>query len=309
MDENRIISKDFLIPDVENKDDYKTYKVELFRTVPANTALICKNTFTGAVSSRSKGLTFIFPWISSKFVSLASKTIDYPKEIYKTMDGIEVAVDFALTVKVSDPVDFEVESQNPLQEVGIVAMDLMRAYVATVNAEELYRSTVNISDVDPANELEDVADAIGIKVTNIYVKNIELPKSMKDDFEKLVTATKERDIAQIKAETLRTQAQAEADSDKIRSNAVLEVELIKMREIIKILTDKGYSSEQVIEFLRTSQFANGTASVIANIDGKTDSSSLSAAQMVAGMLGNNNNNNMNNNSNPTLSQNVRVRRK
>ena len=63
MDENRIISKDFLIPDVENKDDYKTYKVELFRTVPANTALICKNTFTGAVSSRSKGLTFIFPWI------------------------------------------------------------------------------------------------------------------------------------------------------------------------------------------------------------------------------------------------------
>ena len=304
MEENRVITKDYLIPDVENKDDYREYKVQLFRTVPVKTALVCKNIITGVITARPKGLTFVLPWVSTKLVSLASKTIDYPKEIYKTSDGIEVGVDFALTVRVMDPVAFEVNSQNPLQEVGILAMDLMRAYVAGVEAEILYKQTVTLRDIDPTDQLANITNLTGIKVSNIYVKNIELPKTIKDDFEKRVAATKERDIAQIKADTLRTQSQGEADAASIKATATIKVELAKMRDIILTLQQNGYSNEQILDFLRTSQFANGTAQVIANLDGKTDSSVLSATQAVANsILSNSGNVNHQNSVNP-----VRVRR-
>lgn len=281
------ISSDYLVPDVENKEDYLKYKIRVFKTVPVNVALVCKNKFTGNVTSCSQGFKIIFPWLSSKLISLASKTVDYPDDVYKTKDGIEVTIDFALTIKIVDPVAFEVNSQNPLQEVGVLAMDLMRSYVARIDAETLYRSTIDLRDIDPTGQLHQNASLTGVDVTRFYVKNIELPQTMKDDFERKVTAVKENEIAQIQAETVRTQANAEAESAKIKATANVEVRIAELRQMIQILADSGCTKEQIVEYLKSSQFANGTAQVIANLNSRSsDSSALSAASIVAGAVRN-----------------------
>ena len=43
MENNNILSKDYLIPDVNNKEEYQNYKVRVFTSVPENTVLLCKN--------------------------------------------------------------------------------------------------------------------------------------------------------------------------------------------------------------------------------------------------------------------------
>ena len=272
------ISSDYLVPNVANKEDYTRYKIRIFKSVPANTSLVCSNKFTGSVKKRGVGLKVIFPWVTSKLVSLASKTVNYPEDIYKTLDGIQVTIDFALTIQITDPVAFEINSQNPLQEVGSLAVDLMRSYVAGKTAEDLYKSTINLADIDPDGRLHDNAERTGVDVKNFYVKNIELPKSMKDDFEKKVAAQKEKEIAEINVETSKYEAEAAFQQDKKK----MEIELEKLRNMIKILAQNGFSKEQIANYLRTSQFANGTAQVIANLNGReSDVSALNAASVVS----------------------------
>lgn len=274
MEGNNIITRDYLIPDMDDKSGYTKYSVSLFKTVPKNTVLVCKNKFTGSVTKKGTGLRFNLPWVASKFVSTATKTIDYPKEVYKTQDGIEVTIDLALTVKVVYPVVYETGSQNPLQELGILAKDLMRTYVASMNAEDLYKTTFNLTAIDKKDRFKNLAKSTGVEVKRVYVKNIELPQSMKDDFEKQVAAEKEHKIAKVKADTAMIEAQTQADK--------LDVQ-------IKAFIKNGFTKEQIIKYLIEHGFANGNAQVIANLNGNTNSSSLGAAQMVVNGINNGNN--------------------
>ena len=140
--EQNILSKEYMIPDVENKEDYQKYKVMFFRSVPQNNVLICRNRLTGDIIKKGKGLRMIFPWWESKFMSIASKNIDYPPMSYRTKDGLEVKVDMALSVKIEKPLTYEVSSQNPLQELGIVIKELMRSYVASKTVADLDKANI-----------------------------------------------------------------------------------------------------------------------------------------------------------------------
>lgn len=285
MENNNILSKDYLIPDVNNKEEYQNYKVRIFTSVPENTVLLCKNKITGRYYTLGSGFKIVAPWVETKFVSLATKPIDYPKEVYKTSDGIEVTVDLAISVKITDAVKFERDSQAPLTELGVVAKDLMRIYIAQKEADEIYTTRVTKSNLDPENRLAEFEEKTGLKVEKIYLKNIELPRSIVDDYEKKKEAEKKRDIAKIEAEEQEIRANANAKVTRIEGEAHAAVKAKEIDYIVETLIAKGLTKNQIIDYMAKTIFAKEGTQVIANLNGNpVDSANIGAMSAVANTL-------------------------
>lgn len=247
----------------EDVDLYQVYVVKLFRTVPKNSALICKNKFTGNVYVKGSGLRFNPPWVEGKLVSLAYNVKDYPKEGFKTIDGIEITVDIALDFKVVDPMKFSFESDDVFAQLAILTKSLLRDYVAGKTEEEMSRGKHSKATVDPDGEFDDFEEKYGIHVDKVRIKNIELPQSLKDDYEKAVTAQKDRERLLKEAEAKKDAARFEAEAEMIRGQAQIDLLAQKIGKLGDIAKDKGMNPDDV---LRTTMFSQGDANVFIGMD-------------------------------------------
>ena len=247
----------------EDVDLYQVYIVKLLRTVPKNSALICKNKFTGNVYVKGSGLRFNPPWVEGKLVSLAYNVKDYPKEGFKTIDGIEITVDIALDFKVVDPMKFSFESDDVFAQLAILTKSLLREYVAGKTEEQMSRGKHSKSTIDPDSEFDDFEEKYGIHVDKVRIKNIELPQSLKDDYEKAVTAQKERERLLKEAEAKRDAARFEAEADMIREQTKIDLLAEKIGKLGDIAKDKGMDPDDV---LRTTMFSQSDANVFIGMD-------------------------------------------
>ena len=203
-------------------DDYSEYKVKFYRAVPPNTKLVCRNRFTGNITIKNSGFNITMPWIESKFVSVASRAIDYPKEKYKTKDGIELEIDIAIPISIVDPYKYETQSVDPLKELGIATRDILRVFVANKTEAELVGKKHTKADVDSGNIYATFEEKYGIKVNDIHFKSIDLPQSLKDDFEKKLVQERENERAKAEAHARKLIAEIEADIKKIEMKATTE---------------------------------------------------------------------------------------
>lgn len=268
-----IVTKEYLIPDEEkSNDDYNDYTVKVFRSVPSTCVLVCRNKYSGAVTKLGPGFHLVAPWKEAKLIYVGAKTLDYPKEVYTTKDNVEVTIDLAIRVRVSYPVMFETKSQNPLQEVGILAKKLMRTYVSTLNADTLRGKNISLSDIDENGEFKKLEKSVsGVNVDTVYVKSIELPDNMLKSFSDIADANNREKVAIIEARTNKLKAETEASSTRI---------------LVEQLKNAGLTSDQIVNLIINSKFAaKDGAQVIANLNGD---SNLSSAQIVANAINGNN---------------------
>ena len=251
----------------EDIDLYQVYIVKLLRTVPKNSALICKNKFTGNVYVKGSGLRINPPWVEGKLLSLAYNVKDYPKEGFKTIDGIEITVDIALDFKVVDPVKFSFESDDVFAQLAILTKTLLRDYVAGKTEEEMSRGKHSKTSIDPDGEFDDFENKYGVHVDKVRIKNIELPQSLKDDYEKAVTAQKERERLLKEAEAKRDAAKFQAETDMIKGQAEIDLLSKKIGKLIEVAADKGVDASDV---LRTTMFSQSDANVFLGMNNSED---------------------------------------
>ena len=203
-------------------DDYSEYKVKFYRAVPPNTKLVCRNRFTGNITIKNSGFNITMPWIESKFVSVANRTIDYPKDKYKTIDGLELEIDIAITISVVDPYKYETQNVDPLKELGIITKDILRVFIAGKSEAELVGKKHTMDDFDIGDAYDVFEDKYGIKVKDVYFKSIELPQSLKDDYEKKLVQERENERAMAEITARKLRAEIEADIKKIEMKATTE---------------------------------------------------------------------------------------
>lgn len=277
----KLMSKNFFIPDVEDKENYTDYKIKIFRAVPENAVVVKYTSFTKKelkVVNKS-GLLFFFPWEKSKLVSKAAKNIDYPPATYRTSDGIMVTIDFALTIKIVNAKKFEQENLNPLQELGVVTRSIINEFVKGLTETELMqKKQYDLKDIDKFNLFDEFAKNYGIMVTNIYFKSIELPKSLIDDYEKGVMQEKENKRRIAEAEANKKVASLEAESIQITSsakaNARAQLQNVPLEQLLALLQNSGMTQEQINSFINGYLFANSPNGKVVNIVGNTSGSSI-----------------------------------
>ena len=242
-------------------DDFSQYRIRIFKAVPPNMALICQNIFTGRPFVKNSGLVILMPWVKSKMVSLARNTIDYPKEKYRTSDGIEVTVDLALVFSILDPVKYEFNNNDPMQELKTKTQDMLRQYVASKTADEMITHRHTLSDFDSNRDYDIFTYETGIKINEVSFKTVELPQSMKDDYEKqkvqerenarlLAEAQNKKAVALIEAEARLAEARIDAETNKILgtvANTVLADEIRKILEEIDSMETDPYNKLELVK--------------------------------------------------------------
>ncbi len=278
------------------------YKICIFRRVEENYRVIKKNIFTGKKTNvEGSGFKVFAPWYSTKEVIISSKNIDYPKKKFmtfsgvrngETFTGISMEVDAGITVQIEDLKKYETASQNVEQELFVLFEDILRVFVAKHTPEELMNNKFNIKDVDPRDptaateeegeaRLDKFAKRYGLRVSQIYFKSIDLPVTLKDDYEK----TKIQEI-----ENKRKEAEAETNITVKRLETQARVNAYS--ELVENLHKLGLSVEQIVDLINTENLANGKANVFFSKGSNSIDPNI-VASIVAGMKQVNNNINSN----------------
>lgn len=262
-----------------NSELYETYKVQVFRTVPKNAKLICQNILTGRVTVKERGFRFVLPWYRSKLVNITKKVIDYPKEKYLTKDGIYVEIDPALTVRISDPIKFEFENSNPIQELGVLVKDIIRSFIVSKNSSELIGTNYSVQEKDSAGLFDKFELRTGLHISHLFFKNIELPKELVDDYEKAKAQELENKRAIAEANSKKEQARINSEAKKIAADAEAYRQAVILKETISLLKQNGYDEKTISEVIKTLLISGSNANVIASLGNSSNQDAATAILM------------------------------
>lgn len=160
-------------------------------------------------------------------------------------DGLEVIIDMTILFRVISN-----EAPKIYREIGIEYRDkIIRPIVRTkvrenavnYNAVDLYSSKRESFENEIRNDLINVLKERGIQMEQLLIRNINLPKSVKESIERKITAVQEAQRMQYvlekekqEAERKRVEAQGIADAQRIinagLTDKVLQFESIKVQK-------------------------------------------------------------------------------
>ncbi len=274
----------FIPKGARNPDDYKKYMIRVFKTVPMNSALVCENVFTGKAKSFGSGFKIIAPWNRSKLMYVGDTQIDYPTHKYLSHDGIQMAVDYTLNLRIINPVKFEFNNQDALLALNQLTEDLMRVFVANHDCDNLFGKSFSIIEIDPGKRYERFAKKYGLLCFDILFK-CDIPQSLKDDYEKrvaqqraneseLLAAQNRLDVARLDAQIKDVTAEAEASAVEKVGEAKARVYASKIQLLFESLRDYGLR-EVDLETVRSILLTDSNANVFATF-GSGDIAKLSA---------------------------------
>ncbi|MBI2612826.1 slipin family protein [Candidatus Kaiserbacteria bacterium] len=153
--------------------------------------------FTGIMEP---GWRLVWPIIQTyRRVDIRVKAVDVPDQDAITRDNVSVTVNAVIYYKVSSAEKAVIEVENFYFAISQYAQTTMRNIVGEVSLDELLASREKIAD--RIREIVDKeTDAWGLKVSNVELKDILLPETMKRTIAKQAEAEREKRAVIINAE-------------------------------------------------------------------------------------------------------------
>lgn len=152
------------------------------------------------VGARGPGLILIIPFIDRLVkVSLRVITLDVPSQDVITRDNVSVGVNAVVYFRVMDPSKAIVAVQDYLYATSQIAQTTLRSVLGQESLDALLSERDKIN-VQLQRIIDEATDPWGIKVTNVEVKMVELPDTMKRVMSKQAEAEREKRAKIIHAE-------------------------------------------------------------------------------------------------------------
>ena len=171
-------------------------------------------------------------------VSLRTVVLDIPPQDVITRDNVTIKVNAVVYFRVIDPLKAIIDVENFLYATSQLAQTTLRSVLGQAELDEL------LSRRDQLNEkLQEILDthteSWGIKVSNVEVKNVDLPQEMQRAIARQAEAERERRAKIIGAEG-EFQASAKlADASDILSRNPMALQLRYLQTLIEISTEKN----------------------------------------------------------------------
>lgn len=152
------------------------------------------------VGERGPGLVLLVPVIETAVkVGLRTVTMDVPPQDVITRDNVTVKVNAVVYFRVVDSRSAIVQVENYLYATSQIAQTTLRSILGQQELDEL------LSEREKLNQaLQQVIDRQtepwGVKVTNVEVKNVDLPQEMQRAIARQAEAERERRAKVINAE-------------------------------------------------------------------------------------------------------------
>jgi regulator of protease activity HflC (stomatin/prohibitin superfamily) len=171
-------------------------------------------------------------------VSLRTVVLDIPPQDVITRDNVTIKVNAVVYFRVIDPLKAIIDVENYLYATSQLSQTTLRSVLGQAELDEL------LSRRDQLNEkLQEILDthteSWGIKVSNVEVKNVDLPQEMQRAIARQAEAERERRAKIIGAEG-EFQASAKlADASDILSRNPMALQLRYLQTLIEISTEKN----------------------------------------------------------------------
>jgi regulator of protease activity HflC (stomatin/prohibitin superfamily) len=188
---------------------------------------------------KGPGLIILIPIIDKMTkVSLRTVVLDIPPQDVITRDNVTIKVNAVVYFRVIDPLKAIIDVENFLYATSQLSQTTLRSVLGQAELDEL------LSRRDQLNEkLQEILDthteSWGIKVSNVEVKNVDLPQEMQRAIARQAEAERERRAKIIGAEG-EFQASAKlADASDVLSRNPMALQLRYLQTLIEISTEKN----------------------------------------------------------------------
>ena len=156
--------------------------------------------FGRVLGAKGPGMIFLIPAVDKMVrVDLRTVTLDVPAQDIISKDNVTIKVNAVIYFKVTDPVQAVVDVENYLLATSKIAQTTLRSVVGQVDLDSLLSQRDSIN-----HKLQSILDhqtaPWGVKVSNVEVKQVDLPVEMQRAMAKQAEAERERRAKVIAAE-------------------------------------------------------------------------------------------------------------
>jgi regulator of protease activity HflC (stomatin/prohibitin superfamily) len=195
----------------------------------------------GRVLERPKGpgLIILIPIVDKMVrVSLRTVVLDVPPQDVITRDNVTIKVNAVVYFRVIDPMKAVIDVENYLYATSQLSQTTLRSVLGQAELDEL------LSQREKQNaRLQEIIDTgtepWGIKVSNVEVKNVDLPQEMQRAIARQAEAERERRAKVISAEGEFQASTRLADASDILSRNPMALQLRYLQTLIEISQEKN----------------------------------------------------------------------
>lgn len=191
------------------------------------------------IAIKGPGLILLIPIVDKMVkVSLRTLVLDVPPQDVITQDNVSIKVNAVVYFRVIQPQKSIVEVENYLTATSQLSQTTLRSVLGQSDLDDLLSQREKINQ-----KLQQIIDAHtepwGIKVSNVEVKQIDLPQEMQRAMAKQAEAERERRSKVIAAEGEYQASQRLADAAKILNEQPSAITLRYLQTLREIATEKN----------------------------------------------------------------------
>ncbi len=191
------------------------------------------------VGVRGPGLIFLIPFVEKlEKVSMRIVTLDIPPQAVITRDNVSVKVNAVVYFRVMVPEKAIIEIQDFLFATSQLAQTTLRSVAGQAELDEL------LSNRDQINEqlqsiLDDATDAWGIKISQVEVKDIDLPHEMQRAMARQAGTERERRAKVIAAEGELQASKKLTEAASTMAAEPMTIQLRFLQTLTEVATEKN----------------------------------------------------------------------
>ena len=188
---------------------------------------------------KGPGIILVFwPIDTITRISLRQEAMEVPPQDIITRDNVTLKVNAVITLRVIDPNRAVVQVANYLYQTSLFAQTTLRSVLGEVELDELlaHRDKLNarIQSI-----LDTHTDPWGVKVTNVEVKQVDLPESMLRAMAKQAEAEREKRAKIIHAEGEFSAAQRLSEAAHVLATEPTTMQLRYLQTLTEIGVEKN----------------------------------------------------------------------
>jgi len=188
---------------------------------------------------RGPGLILLIPIVDKMVkVSLRTVVMDVPPQDVITQDNVSIKVNAVVYFRVIQPEKAVVEVENFLMATSQLSQTTLRSVLGQSELDDLLSQREKIN-----HRLQQIIDSNtepwGVKVSNVEVKQIDLPQEMQRAMAKQAEAERERRSKVIASEGEYQASQRLSDAAKILSEQPSALTLRYLQTLREIATEKN----------------------------------------------------------------------
>ncbi len=189
--------------------------------------------------TRGPGITLVIPALQRMVtVSLRTIVFDVPPQDVITRDNVSLKVNAVIYYRVMDPGKAVLQVENYIYATSQLSQTTLRSVLGKMELDDLLANRDKIN-LELQQILDQHTEPWGVKVSNVEVKNVDLPVEMQRAMARQAEAERERRAKIIHAEGELQASQKLSEAAMVMSKDPAAIQLRYLQTLTEIAADKN----------------------------------------------------------------------